>query len=221
VTYNSVILARSTGEPIVIKTLPLLALFALILGPGCGPDCPEGQEPTKSGECIPLGADDTIPGDDDDATADDDDTTPADDDDTTPADDDDATPGDDDDATPGDDDDATPGDDDDSAGSPPSLAADVQPILDASCTPCHIGGGSSGGLALDNAYGTLVGVPSNESALNRVAAGSTEDSYLWHKLQGTQGNVGGSGDTMPANAPPLPALEMDLIEAWILGGAQP
>ena len=208
----------------MIKTLSLLALLALILGPGCGPDCPDGQEPTKSGECIPVGDDDTIPGDDDDATpGDDDDATPGDDDDATPADDDDATPGDDDDddATPGDDDDATPGDDDDSAGSPLSLAADIQPLFDNNCAPCHLGGGASGGLALDSAYGTLVGVPSNQSGLNRVQAGLVQDSYLWHKLQGTQDDVGGSGNPMPGSAPPLPAVELDLIEAWITGGAQP
>ncbi len=209
--------------------LPLLVAFALVAGLGCGPDCPAGQEPTKSGECIPVGDDDTIPGDDDDATADDDDATPGDDDDATPGDDDDATPGDDDDATPGDDDDATPGDDDDatpgddddSAGAPVSLASDIQPIFTASCTPCHVGGSSSGGLTLDSAYATLVGVPSNESALDRVEAGSTQDSYLWHKLQGTQADVGGSGQQMPAGGGSLTPAELDLIEAWIAGGALP
>ena len=203
--------------------LPLLVVFAVIWGLGCGPDCPDGQEPTKSGECVPLGDDDTIPGDDDDdATADDDDdATPGDDDDATPADDDDVTPGDDDDATPADDDDATPGDDDDSAGTPVSLATDIQPIFTASCAPCHVGGGSSGGLTLDSAYATLVGVPSNESALDRVAAGSTQDSYLWHKLQGTQNSVGGSGQQMPGGGGSLTPAELDLIEAWIAGGALP
>ena len=204
------------------ESLPLLVAFALIVGPGCGPDCPAGQEPTKSGECIPVGDDDTIPDDDDDATpGDDDDATPGDDDDATPGDDDDATPGDDDDATPGDDDDVTPGDDDDSAGTPVSLSADIQPIFTASCAPCHVGGSSSGGLTLDNAYTSLVGVPSNESALERVEAGSTLDSYLWHKLQGTQNDVGGSGQQMPGGGGSLTPSELDLIEAWIVGGALP
>jgi hypothetical protein len=203
----------------VIKTLPLLVALALTWCFGCGPDCPDGQEATKSGDCIPLGDDDTLPDDDDDTTPadDDDDTTPADDDDdTTPADDDDDT-------TPADDDDdTTPADDDDdSASTPVSLATDIQPIFTASCTPCHVGGGSSASLTLDSAYSTLVGVPSSESPLNRVEEGSTQDSYLWHKLQGTQKKVGGLGQQMPGDGGTLTPAELALIEAWIVGGALP
>jgi len=201
----------------VSKNLTLLVILALVWAPGCGPDCPDGQESTKSGECVPVGDDDTLPTDDDDVTADDDDATADDDDDAT-ADDDDAT-ADDDDAT-ADDDDAT-ADDDDSASTPVSLATDIQPVFDASCSPCHLGGGSSGDLSLDSAYSTLVGVPSSQSALDRVEAGSLQASYLWHKLQGTQGNVGGSGQQMPAGGGSLTQPQLELIESWISGGALP
>ena len=62
-----------------------------------------------------------------------------------------------------------------------------------------------------------------------IEPGDLANSYLWHKLLGTQLSVGGAGNQMPAisGGPPgggggsLGATELGLIEAWILGGAQP
>ena len=82
-----------------------------------------------------------------------------------------------------------------------SHASDIQPIWDTNCGGCHLAGGSSGDLALDDGYATLVGVASSQvPAMERVHATSTADSYLWYKLQGTQDEVGGTGSQMPQGA---------------------
>ena len=54
-----------------------------------------------------------------------------------------------------------------------------------------------------------------------AAIGLPDDSYVWHKINGTQNSVGGSGVRMPKNSPPLNAQQKDLIEQWILDGALP
>ena len=72
-----------------------------------------------------------------------------------------------------------------------------------------------------NAYYELYGVASSQSLLFFVSAGSHEDSYLWHKVNGSQGSVGGSGTTMPKGAPMLAAEDIEKIAIWIDAGAQP
>jgi len=104
-----------------------------------------------------------------------------------------------------------------------TLRADVQPVIYASCafTACHVQPFLSENLDLETAEAThagLVGVASRQSALLRVRPGSTSESYLWHKLLGTQGTVGGIGVRMPQGDPPLTAAETDLIRAWIVEG---
>ena len=49
----------------------------------------------------------------------------------------------------------------------------------------------------------------------------TANSYLWHKVNGTQGNIGGDGAQMPKNNPALSNSNLNTIEDWINGGAQP
>lgn len=56
--------------------------------------------------------------------------------------------------------------------------------------------------------------------MSLVEPGSAQDSYLWHKVSGTQGSVGGKGKAMPPKKG-LGPEEADLIAAWIDGGAQP
>ena len=67
-------------------------------------------------------------------------------------------------------------------------------------------------------------VPSAQSPLLRVRPGRPSQSYLWHKLAGTQDSVGGSGDRMPAlhlpGDQPLAGAEMELLRGWILDGAR-
>ena len=55
-----------------------------------------------------------------------------------------------------------------------------------------------------------------------ITAGDAQQSYLWHKINGTQSSVGGGGSNM-ANKPGvnLSSSDFDLIEAWIQAGALP
>ncbi len=114
----------------------------------------------------------------------------------------------------------------------PPTAGDVQAIWDNNCLGnCHVAfPNPSGGLSLEDGYASTVGVASDDvPSMDLIAPGSPSDSYLWHKLQGTQGSVGGAGGQMPAatGGPPgapgssLPPADLALIEAWILGGALP
>ncbi|MEE2829357.1 MAG: hypothetical protein VX498_09225 [Myxococcota bacterium] len=132
--------------------------------------------------------------------------------------DDDDSAGDDDDSA-GDDDDSS-GDDDDSAPTVPTWTDVYFNVISANCS-CHISG--AGGWAFNGlqttAYNVLVGVSSNQSSLARIEPGSAEASYLQHKLDGTQGTVGGSGQQMPRNSPALPESLRDMVRAWIDAGA--
>lgn len=103
---------------------------------------------------------------------------------------------------------------------PPSFGNDVQPILDANCS-CHFDAAPAD-LSFADAHENLVSVASTEAAgLARVEPGSPDDSYLWHKVNGTHASVGGSGDPMPAPSGGLDAGSLATIEAWISGGAEP
>jgi hypothetical protein len=105
------------------------------------------------------------------------------------------------------------------------LRARVQPALYLSCalTACHVPPYVSENLDLSTADTTiagLVGVKSNQSPLLRVLPGRPSQSYIWHKLSGTQTTVGGSGARMPNGGPYLPQSDMDAVRAWILEGAR-
>ncbi len=93
----------------------------------------------------------------------------------------------------------------------PTYTLDVESIFAAnSCLGCH---GSSGGLSIS--YSTIVGVTDAGTGLSYIEPNSPEDSYLWHKINGTQSTVGGSGGKMGN----LSADDLSTIEDWILGGA--
>ena len=111
-----------------------------------------------------------------------------------------------------------------------SHAADVQPIWDANCvrTGCHIGPTGAYNLVLEDAYDKIVDVPSNQvMGMKLVAPSDVAGSYLWHKINGTQGDVGGGGAPMPADdAMERPLSEIDpdavaTIRTWIECGAPP
>ena len=53
-----------------------------------------------------------------------------------------------------------------------------------------------------------------------VDPGNLNNSYLWHKVNGTQLEVGGMGEIMPFTVP-LFAEELLIIERWIVAGAPP
>lgn len=101
--------------------------------------------------------------------------------------------------------------------------AEIEAIIDDHCvTACHEPGGEDASLDMsDGAYYAIYGVASTQSLLSLVEASSHEESYLWHKVNGSQGSVGGSGSRMPAGARPLVQEQIDAIADWIDGGAQP
>ena len=94
---------------------------------------------------------------------------------------------------------------------------DFQAFVDANCAGCHTGGGANGGLALDDAVGSTVDVASaGLPSMVLVSPGSLDDSYLWHKLNDTQIDAGGTGDVMPTTGV---LDDLSVVEDWILAGA--
>jgi hypothetical protein len=106
-----------------------------------------------------------------------------------------------------------------------SFAKDIQPIFTASCAlpGCHAGNAPQEGmnLAAGQAFANIVGVKSKEApTLNRIEPGDPQKSYLWHKINGTQSTVGGSGARMPMGRAPLPNDPLTKIRQWIEQGAK-
>jgi hypothetical protein len=99
--------------------------------------------------------------------------------------------------------------------------ADVYtPIIAPTCT-CHAAG--SGGLVMGDtaasAYAALVGVAStNGGGLNYVEPGNSAMSYMYHKVNNTQADVGGVGGRMPLGGM-LEQAQIDTIKQWIDDGA--
>ena len=119
---------------------------------------------------------------------------------------------------------------DSSSGTPVGVSHDeyIQPIWDEHCVEgCHEPGGEWG-MFLDlsgDAHDDIVDVPAPElMRMDLVEPGDFDHSYLWHKINGTQVSVGGSGLDMPKARPGevatiLSQEEYDLIGEWIVGGA--
>ena len=104
-----------------------------------------------------------------------------------------------------------------------SFKDDVQPIFSANCalSGCHLPPNPQQGQNLSTgvAFFNIVNVPSRElPSMNRVTPGDPNNSYLAHKIRGTQNSVGGSGATMPIGGV-LSAAEINTIVAWIQQGA--
>jgi len=103
------------------------------------------------------------------------------------------------------------------------FATTVQPFINKACN-CHQSTPilmAPFSLKVGEAYGNLVNVPSIQvPAMMRIKPGSTDQSYLWHKVDGTQLQVGGSGTIMPATLP-LSADEKLIFQRWIAAGAPP
>jgi hypothetical protein len=86
------------------------------------------------------------------------------------------------------------------------------------CTACHAGAGAPQGLRLDsaNSYALLVGVASTEvPAVQRVAPGNPDASYLIQKLEGHAA----VGARMPFGGPYLDTATIAVIRQWITNGA--
>jgi hypothetical protein len=106
---------------------------------------------------------------------------------------------------------------------PPSALSSIQTnVFTPRCSGCHNGTGATlpGALNLTSASASraaLVGVASVEvPALQRVAAGNPNDSYLIRKLEGGPGIV---ASRMPLGGPFLDQPTIDSIRLWIANGA--
>ena len=95
-------------------------------------------------------------------------------------------------------------------------------VFTPSCSGCHSGptsGSLPAGMDLSDAdasFAALVGVSSiQEPAIQRVAAGDPDNSYLIQKLEGTAS----TGSRMPQGGPFLDQATMDDIRQWISDGA--
>ncbi len=115
------------------------------------------------------------------------------------------------------------------AGPPPAnvFTTKIQPIFDAKCIACHAGASPPQGLKLTSgsSFGMLVNVNSNElPSMKRIKPNDVSNSYLIHKVEGTQGAVGGSGSKMPlgcSGSSCLTAAQINDLKAWINAGAPP
>lgn len=111
-----------------------------------------------------------------------------------------------------------------------SFEVDIQPILDEHCVEgCHEPDGEWGFL-LDmsgSAYDAIVGVAAPQlPSMSIIEPGDPENSYLWHKINGTQASVGGAGLMMPKPRPGMQSTvltpeQFTALEQWILAGAEP
>jgi len=102
-----------------------------------------------------------------------------------------------------------------------SFSQDIQNIFNLNCVVCHQGTNAPEGLSLEAgvSYQNIVNKDSAQSFLMLVSIGNNEESYLWHKLNGTHRDIGGSGLQMPYNLPPLTQDKLDLVKKWINEGA--
>jgi hypothetical protein len=94
----------------------------------------------------------------------------------------------------------------------------VLPIFIAHCDggECHGPDSSFVDLSSPGSDVNIVGVESF-IGMEFVVAGDPGASYLWHRLLGTGGQVGGVAALMPPADGPLCGEELALIHAWILG----
>ncbi len=96
-------------------------------------------------------------------------------------------------------------------------------IFTPRCASCHtgVGGVLPGVMNLTSAAATfaaLVNVTSlNEPAFKRVLPGQPNNSYIIHKLEGTQL----AGSRMPLGGPFLDQATIDQVRSWIQAGAAP
>jgi len=104
----------------------------------------------------------------------------------------------------------------------PELHCIQQFVFTPSCavSGCHANPGVNLGLDLSDgrAFMNTVGVTSvGDPNLLRIEPGDPDASYLLRKLRGDPAIV---GDRMPFGGPFLSQAEIDVIEQWVLDGAQ-
>src|SRR5262245_5133150 len=94
--------------------------------------------------------------------------------------------------------------------------AEIQTLFDNRCQGCHTTNSSAGLNVQPDFTVNTVGVNSTQvPAMQRIMKGSHTQSYLWHKLNGDQANVGGTGNRMPNGGTAFTAAELAKLAAWI------
>ncbi|HVO97078.1 MAG TPA: ankyrin repeat domain-containing protein [Bryobacteraceae bacterium] len=88
------------------------------------------------------------------------------------------------------------------------FSRDVLPIFRQNCVGCHGPAQQNGGLRLDRRSSAM------KSGSRRVSAGSSENSFLYHRLAGTE-----YGPQMPPTGPLRPE-QIATIKRWIDQGAE-
>jgi hypothetical protein len=110
----------------------------------------------------------------------------------------------------------------------PALWSAIQAqVIGPTCGGCHgIQAGLTGLGGCNTGHASLFGVASTElPSMARVEPGDPANSWLMHKLDGTQGwfnpmcQGGFCGSQMPLGGPPLVPEVRDAIRAWISQGA--
>ena len=108
---------------------------------------------------------------------------------------------------------------DEDVGTESYSSTDIQNIIDSECSTCHNDTVSNGGLSLDSVFDDTVNQASSDvPSMDLHEPGDLRNSYIWHKLDGTQLDVGGAGAQMPSGGS-LSSSDMDTWETWILEGA--
>lgn len=117
-----------------------------------------------------------------------------------------------------------------------SYAEDIQPIWDANCvTGCHAPpdqGGNPAAIVLlhdESSYDRLVDQFAATATIPYVTPGEPTESYLMHKLDGSQTidpavggcDCNGGGSTMPLGATQLDLEVRNRVRTWIEQGAMP
>jgi len=96
---------------------------------------------------------------------------------------------------------------------------DVQSIFTSRCAVCH-DESRAPDLRKGNARSSIVGVASGQlPTVKLITPGFPGKSYLWHKVNGSQLSIGGSGQQMPITGGHLSASELKVIKSWIEAGA--
>lgn len=109
------------------------------------------------------------------------------------------------------------------AQTPVSYAKAIEPIFVKECGKCHGGDNPKKGLDLsgDSGYTQLVNVKSQEvPEMVRVKPGDPAGSYLWLKVTHTATQGRGMPRTL-FGSKMLPKADLDLIQQWIIQGANP
>ena len=101
------------------------------------------------------------------------------------------------------------------------FAENIKPIIEQECVYCHNPNLAEGELDLvTDPYSTLLENESSQSDYPLITPENHLESYLWHKLNGTQSLAGGSGTRMPLDKGMNSELA-DEVQVWIDLGALP